>query len=176
MKRNLLSVLVGVVIMLVLAPFIIEAHTSEQTAGGLYHGQIDYSRYEVEEKVVEEPEFVYLPTYDPYPGSLEYLAACVEAEAGNQSELGRRLVCDVILNRYDKGGYTCLEEVIDEDDQFSVVSDGRIHTVKPTQETYDLVVEELLCKTNEEVLHFRTEHYHDFGTPLFVEGDHYFSR
>lgn len=162
--------------MIVLTPFIVSAHTSENDTGARYHGQIDYSKYVTEEKVTDESEFVYLPTYDPYPGSIDYIAACVEAEAGNQSELGRRLVCDVILNRYDQGGYTCLEEVINESGQFSVVSDGRIHTVKPTHETYEIVLEEMLNKTNTEVLHFRTEYYHDFGTPLFVEGDHYFSK
>lgn len=176
MKRNLISILIAVVIILILTPYIVQAHTSDNDTGARYHGQIDYSKYVTEEKVTDESEFVYLPTYDPYPGSIEYLAACVEAEAGNQSDLGKRLVCDVILNRYDDGDYTCLEEVINESGEFSVVSDGRISTVKPTQKTYELVVEEILCKTNEEVLYFRTEHYHDFGTPLFVEGDHYFSR
>ena len=32
---------------------------------------------------------------------LLFLANCVEAEAGNQDDLGKRLVCDVILNRVD---------------------------------------------------------------------------
>lgn len=176
MKRNLISISIAVVIMLILTPYIVQAHTSHNSTGARYHDEIDYSKYIDDEKVVEDPEFVYLPTYQEYPGSVDYLAQCVEAEAGNQSALGKRLVCDVILNRYDNGDYTCLEEVINESGQFSVVSDGRIHTVKPTQETYDIIMEELTNKTNTEVLHFRTEHYHDFGTPLFVEGDHYFSR
>ena len=36
-----------------------------------------------------------------YFDSLEYLTCCVEAEAGNQGLTGKRLVCDVILNRVD---------------------------------------------------------------------------
>lgn len=32
---------------------------------------------------------------------LELIAKCVESEAGNQNDLGKRLVVDVILNRVD---------------------------------------------------------------------------
>lgn len=108
-------------------------------------------------------------------GEVEYLCRCVEAEAGNQSELGRRLVCDVILNRFYSGKYTTLYEVIDEKNQFAVVNNGSINRVEPTESTIALVKEELLNRTNTDVLYFRTEHYHTFGTPLFIEGDHYFS-
>lgn len=112
--------------------------------------------------------------------SLEYLAMCVEAEAGNQTELGKRLVCDTVLNRFDSGKYETLYDVINEEHggvyQYSVVADGRILIVEPTEETYRIVAEELECRTNTEVLYFRTKHYHTFGTPLFKEDDHYFSR
>ena len=107
--------------------------------------------------------------------SLEYLAACVEAEAGNQSELGKRLVCDVILNRYDSGEYETLYDVINEPEQFSVVSNGMIERVVPSEETYKAVQKELKNRTNREVLFFREGYYHNFGTPLLNEGDHYFS-
>ena len=108
--------------------------------------------------------------------SLEYLAMCVEAEAGNQTELGKRLVCDVVLNRYDSGKYETLYDVINEKSQFAVVSDGRIFEVIPAESTYHIIAEELENRTNTEVLYFRTEHYHTFGTPLFQEDDHYFSK
>ena len=36
-----------------------------------------------------------------YYDSLELLAVCVEAEAGNQSLEGKKMVVDVILNRVD---------------------------------------------------------------------------
>ena len=36
-----------------------------------------------------------------YCDSLELLAICVQAEAGNQPLIGRRMVADVILNRVD---------------------------------------------------------------------------
>lgn len=112
--------------------------------------------------------------------SLEYLACCVEAEAGNQSELGKRLVCDTVLNRFDSGKYETLYDVINEEHngvyQYSVVEDGRIFEVTPTEETYRIVAEEAENLANTEVLYFRTKHYHTFGTPLFKEDDHYFSK
>lgn len=112
---------------------------------------------------------------EEWTDSLEYLAACVEAEAGNQSELGKRLVCDVILNRYDSGDYETLYDVINEPGQFSVVSNGMIDRVVPSEETYQAVQKELRNRTNREVLFFREGCYHKFGTPLLSEGDHYFS-
>lgn len=111
-----------------------------------------------------------------FDDSLEYLACCVEAEAGNQSELGKRLVCDVILNRFYSGGYSNFYEVIDEEYQFAVVGNGSILEAEPTEETIRIVQEELENRTNTEVMFFRTEHYHTFGTPMFKEGDHYFSK
>lgn len=111
-----------------------------------------------------------------FADSVEYLACCVEAEAGNQSELGKRLVCDVVLNRFYKGGYTTLYDVINEEGQFAVVSNGSINTAIPTEETYAIVREELEHRTNTEVLYFRTEHYHPFGEPMFQEQAHFFSK
>ena len=85
------------------------------------------------------------------------------------------MVCSVILNRYDQGSYNSLIEVINAPGQFSVVSDGRIHKVTPTEETYLAVGKELKSRTNDKVLYFRTDRYHSFGIPLFIIGDHYFS-
>lgn len=106
----------------------------------------------------------------------EYLVRCVEAEAGGETELGKRLVCDVVLNRYENWGYDTIVDVINDPHQFSVVGDGRIHTVEPSESTYRIVEEELENRTNTEVLYFRADHYHDFGTPMFQEKGHYFSK
>ena len=139
--------------------------------------------------VTAEPEMVTVDMLEETPDdleaelwtdSLEYLACCVEAEAGNQSELGKRLVCDTVLNRFDSGKYETLYDVINEEHngvyQYSVVGDGRIFEVTPTEETYRIVAEEVENRTNTEVLYFRTKHYHTFVTPLFKEDDHYFSK
>lgn len=146
-------------------PTIIENSTVEYSI-------IETDIYPMEVMHVEEPNIEEEIFYD----SLEYLAMCVEAEAGNQSELGKRLVCDVVLNRFYSGDYETLYDVINEKHQFSVVSDNRINEVIPTEETYRIVREEVESMTNTDVMFFRTDHYHEFGTPLFKEGDHYFSK
>ena len=49
---------------------------------------------------------------EEYWDSLEYLAQCVEAEAGNQGYLGKVYVADCILNLYDAGDYNNFYELI----------------------------------------------------------------
>lgn len=108
---------------------------------------------------------------------LELLAACVEAEAGNQSLLGKRLVVDVILNRSEDPNFPdSVQEVIEQDGQFAVVRNGSIQTVSPTEDTWNAVYAELTgLRASEDVLYFRTERYSKFGKPLACVGDHYFS-
>lgn len=165
----------------------------------LVFGVIDWSEPEctlvlpsptyINKVITVEPEMMTVDMLEETPDdleaeqwydSLEYLACCVEAEARNQSELGKRLVCDTVLNRFDSGKYETLYDVINEENngvyQYSVVEDGRIFEVTPTEETYRIVAEEIENRTNTEVLYFRTKHYHTFGTPLFKEDDHYFSK
>lgn len=111
-----------------------------------------------------------------YYDSINYLAQCVEAEAGNQCELGKRLVCDVILNRFDAGDYISFYEIINEQGQFECVENNYINECTVSDETYKIVNEEIKNRTNNDVMHFRTENYHTFGTPLFQVQDHYFSK
>lgn len=121
-----------------------------------------------------EPEYVKEELlYD----ELEYLAACVEAEAGNQGLLGKRYVTDVILNRVDSDKFPdTITEVINEPRQFSVVSDRRIDEVVPTEETYQAIQLELENRLDDTILFFRTERYHTGYTPCFKHEDHYFSK
>lgn len=109
--------------------------------------------------------------------NIDYFAKCVMAEAGNQDEVGKRLVIDVIINRINNENFpNTVEDVINQPNQFEVVSTGKINEVIPTNDIYTLIQEEMKNRTNDEVLYFRTEHYHTFGTPLFQHQDHYFSR
>ena len=113
-----------------------------------------------------------------YWDSLELLACCVESEAGNQSKYGKALVCDVVLNRVDdQSGLfpNDIWDVIMQKYQFSVVLDGRIFQVDPTEETFEVVREELLHRTNTEVLFFTSEGWSQYGTPWKKVEDHYFS-
>ena len=114
---------------------------------------------------------------EAYYDSLDYLACCVEAEAGNQGLKGKRLVCAVILNRVDSDDFpNTVEEVINQPRQFSVVSDGRINKVSVTEETYTACRMEIAERTDTEILFFTAGGYNPSGTPAYKNRDHYFSK
>ena len=107
----------------------------------------------------------------------ELLERCVEAEAGNQGRLGKAYVCDVILNRLDSGRWgDTLEEVILYPNAFSVVSNGTIYSIEVTDETKDVIEEELLCRQDYDIISFRTGNYFAGLVPAFQYKDHYFSK
>ena len=106
---------------------------------------------------------------------VEYLAKCVQAEAGNQDRLGKAYVVDCILNRFEAGNYSNIRDVINAPSQFSCVVDGDIKAT-PTQDIYEIIDEELKDRKDAEIKYFRTKHYHTFGTPCFQYGAHFFSK
>ena len=105
----------------------------------------------------------------------DYLVRCVEAEAGNQDYYGKAYVCDVILNRMDYFSYKSYSDVINDKGQFECVSNGSINIVEPSEETYQVVMNELISRTNYDIMYFRTDKYNSFGKPVLTHGDHYFS-
>lgn len=138
-----------------------------------------YTTYIVEETESTELETVTMPTSSTTRiiEDYVYFAQCVMAEAGDQDDLGKRLVIDVILNRKDNINFPDnITDVINEPYQFEVVSNGSINEVIPTDDIYALIQEEIQNRTNYDVLYFRTDHYHNFGTQLFQHQDHYFSK
>lgn len=109
---------------------------------------------------------------------IELIALVTMAEAEGESELGQRLVIDTILNRVDSDlSYfpDTVHDVIYQKNAFSSVWGDRISRVEVTDEMVELVKEEIESRTNYDVMYFRTNHYSNYGTPLFSEGDHYFS-
>lgn len=106
---------------------------------------------------------------------IDLLADVVEAEAGNQSTLGKRLVVDVILNRIDDPRFpNTLREVLLQPHQFSVVESGAIRSVTPTQDTWDAIHLEWGWRISREVLYFQTGGFPEYATPYERVGDHYF--
>lgn len=116
---------------------------------------------------------------EEYWDSLELLAICVEAEAGNQSLEGKRLVVDVILNRVDDRSGTWSDDiagVISQKNQFTSYWDGRMDKVwEPSEETYEAVRMELEERSHPGVYYFREGAWSDYGTRWKKIGDHYFS-
>ncbi len=114
---------------------------------------------------------------EKFDKQIDLLCRCVEAESGNQSLLGKRLVCDVILNRVASEAFPDgIEDVINQPGQFGVVANGSINTVVPSEETIAAVMTELNERIDTEVLYFQTGGYSKFGTPFDKVGDHYFSK
>ena len=97
------------------------------------------------------------------------------AEAESETDIGKRLVIDTILNRVDSELFpNDIYDVIYQEDQFSCMWDGRFYDVWPDEDVQELVWEELEDRLNEDVIFYRTEYY-GYGTPLFQEGNHFFS-
>lgn len=107
---------------------------------------------------------------------IELLALCVMAEAEGECEYGQRLVIDVVLNRVDDPHFPdTIYDVIYQKNQFAGMYGDRITCCYVKDELVQLVEEELENRTNEDVVFFRTGHYHSYGVPMFQVGAHYFS-
>jgi spore germination cell wall hydrolase CwlJ-like protein len=110
-------------------------------------------------------------------GELEELAILIQAESGNQDELGKRYVADVVLNRVDSDDFPdSINNVLRQDKQFSSIIDGNYAKAEwtVTEDCFQIALEEYENRTNPEILYFRTDRYGS-GTPAFKHGDHYFS-
>lgn len=115
-----------------------------------------------------------------YYGEIEEVALIVQAEAGNQDELGKRYVADVIWNRVDDKDFPdkTLDVIYQIDPvQFATTVNGAMgkagYTI--TEEVFQIALEERERRTNSEIMYFRTDRYSDSGTSAFKHGDHYFS-
>ena len=120
----------------------------------------------------EEAQMDYRAEYER-----ELMARVVEAEAGNQSLLGKRMVAAVILNRVDHPSFPdSIKGVIYQAGQFTTVTNGRIYTVSPSEETREAVKMELEDRTETSVIYFNAGKYSAYGEPYEKVGDHYFSK
>ena len=124
------------------------------------------------ETLEEKPEMILTEE------EIELIALVTMAEAEGESEYGKRLVIDTILNRVDSDVEympDTVHEVIYQPNQFSPMWNGRIDRCYVREDIYQLVKEELVSRTNDEVMFFHAGRYGEYGTPMFSEGNHYFS-
>lgn len=116
-------------------------------------------------------------TYDFTEEEITLIAKLTIAESGNQSDYGKRLVIDTVLNRMDSPYFPdTVEGVIFQKYQFSPVWNGGIDKYVPDEHIIDLVKEEINDRTNSEVIFFTAGKYGPYGVPLFQVEDHYFSK
>lgn len=123
----------------------------------------------------EMKEYQIIPE-EMYLESMEMLARCVEAEAGNQGLEGKRLVVDVILNRVrDKDFPDTIAEVITQEYHFSSYWNGAMERVTVSEETRQAIRMELEEIGYPGVMYFREGDWSLYGTPWKQVRDHYFS-
>lgn len=107
---------------------------------------------------------------------IDLIALVVMAEAEGESEEGKRLVVDTILNRVDSEYFPdTVEGVVYQPNQFSSMWNGRADRCYATDEIRQLVKEELVSRTNYDVIFFTAGHYGEYGEHMFPVGNHYFS-
>ena len=122
------------------------------------------------EKIVNSPE-----TKSPLTNEeIELLARLIHAEAGNQDEIGKRLVADVVLNRMDAKNIS-VHDVIYAINQFSTAPYLYSSFNTPTEDEYQIARQESINRYNSKVGYFKRYSYHPYGEPAFVHGAHYFS-
>ena len=86
---------------------------------------------------------------------IELLERVVEAEAGNQGLIGKRLVVAVIYNRVESEKFpNTIQGVLTSPRQFSTVWNGAVDRVDITDETRSAIMLELTHRTDDEILYF----------------------
>ena len=106
---------------------------------------------------------------------VDLLARITMAEAESESELGKRLVIDTVLNRMEDSRFPdTVSGVIYQPHQFSPVENGRLSRCYVQDEIRDLVLEECMTRTNRECLYFQRGSSCPWGTLVLHEGGHYF--
>lgn len=107
---------------------------------------------------------------------IDIVALVCLGEAEGESELGKRLVIDTILNRMDNPKFpNNVTDVCWQRGQFSCLHNGRCSRLTVTDEIRRLVIDECVFRTNNEVLYFAAGGYNG-RTHLIHEGGHYFSK
>ena len=124
-----------------------KVHAAEFSEVGQYGRPFVYVTEDTEEQIQEEIRL----------GEMELLAQLVEAEAGNQPFEGKCLVVDVILNRVESPDFPdSIEEVIFQDGQFSVTTNGAFEEAawNMQESDYAAVMCEMELHANKDVLYF----------------------
>lgn len=165
MRREVTSILIGAII-------------------GITFGVIGVnSREPITVRAVEEVPYEMAEVVEPAAtareitdGERDLMAAIVFAEAGSEDLEGKRYVVDVVLNRVDDPRFPeDITGVIFQPYQFWTKGLPSKFSDIPA-ECYEAVDLSLTEQLNTEILFFRNNHYHSFGTPVMSHNNHYFSK
>lgn len=131
------------------------------------------------------------PTPTPSPefifdeNEVYLIALMTMTEAEGEPEDGKRMVIDTALNRVDHKAFPdTIYDVIYQPHQFSGMTGSRLEKCKRAFEKdrelkeyfCQLVREEMMERTNYDVVFFHAKKYIQYGTPMFSIGNHYFSK
>lgn len=106
---------------------------------------------------------------------INLIALVTMAEAEGESEEGKRLVIDTILNRVESEHFpNTVSGVIYQRNQFTSMWNGRVDRCCVQDDICELVREEATSRTNHEVVFFTAGNYGKYGKPMFPVGNHYF--
>lgn len=149
---------------------------------------VAFAEEEEPEHIVTEPTIInieYIPVEETEPpepeypltdSEIEFIATVTMAEAENQSEKCKRLVIDTILNRLDSSEFPdTVHDVIYAKNQFEVMVNGRYERCYAKKSIIKLVKEELLDRTNTQVVYFNSIGYNNWSQPILQDGAMYFS-
>lgn len=169
-KKPFYVMVIVIIIMYTVIYILRPAPVSGQPVSGVFDQITPVAPVQPDTVDIEEEE---------YWDSLELLAICVEAEAGNQGLQGKRLVADVILNRAeDTSGQwpDTISGVISQKNQFTSYWDGNMAGIwEPSEETYRAVRMEVEQRGYPGIYYFREGEWSDYGTQWEKVGAHYFS-
>lgn len=107
---------------------------------------------------------------------IELMALITMAEAEGESEYGKRLVIDTIINRVNSEYFPdTVDEVIYQPYQFESVWNGRVDRCYVDEDICQLVREEMEELTDAYTYFFCAGGYSEYGVPMYQVGNHYFS-
>lgn len=109
-------------------------------------------------------------------GEIDLIALVTMAEAEGESEYGKRLVIDTIINRVKSDEFPgTVYDVIYQPYHFESMWNGRVDVCYVDEDICDLVREEIAITTDEYAIFFCAGDYSQYGTPMYQVGNHYFS-
>lgn len=132
----------------------------------------------IDVKILKSQPEVEEKTYNPdiSDEDIDLIALVTMAEAEAEVEEGKRMVIDTILNRYDSEHFPdTIRGIVYQPNQFTSMWNGRTNRCHVREDIRNLVIEELINRSNSDVIFFRTTRYSDYGSPMFKVGNHYFS-
>lgn len=107
---------------------------------------------------------------------IELIALVTMAEAEGESEYGKRLVIDTIINRVNSEHFPdTVSDVIYQPWQFESIWNGRVNRCYVDDYICELVREEMVELTDPYVMFFCAGDYGQYGEPMYQVDNHYFS-